>query len=379
MTNGTRKWHVAYQRAIEYEVVTSPNIFQPQNEALLSVGKRENTRRFVVVDGNVEKYYSTEIRNYFKQHHIETKIVTFPAGEENKSVDNYLWLLRELDAFPINRRDEPIIAIGGGVLTDVTGFVASSYRRGVPHIKIPTTLMGYIDASVGIKTGINFNGNKNRLGSFEPPTKVFLDRTFLKTLPKRHILNGVCEMLKLAVIKDAALFDLLESHGAECVDSKFQDGSGASILNRSVEGMLEELQPNLYEEDLARKVDFGHTFSYGLETVQATQLLHGEAVLIDIVISSILAKTRGLLSEMELNRILNLITKLGIVVNDDSINPDLLWKTLEERTYHRNGLQRVPLPEGLGNCTFVNDIKFDEIQSACKLLENWTEINDTIY
>ncbi len=379
MTNGTRIWHVAYQRAIEYEVVTSPNIFQPQNEALLSVGKRENTRRFVVVDGNVEKYYSTEIRDYFKQHKIETKIVIFPAGEENKSVDNYLWLLRELDSFPINRRDEPIIAIGGGVLTDVTGFVASSYRRGVPHIKIPTTLMGYIDASVGIKTGINFNGNKNRLGSFEPPKKVFLDRTFLKTLPKRHILNGVCEILKLAVIKDVSLFDLLESHGAECVDSKFQDESGASILNRSVEGMLEELQPNLYEEDLTRKVDFGHTFSYGFETVQASQLLHGEAVLIDIVISSILAKARDLLSELELNRILNLITKLGLVINDDPINPDLLWKTLEERTYHRNGLQRVPLPDGLGKCTFVNDIKFDEIQSACKILENWTEINDTIY
>ncbi len=82
-------------------------------------------------------------------------------------MENYLWILRELDGFPINRRDEPIIAIGGGVLTDIAGFVASSYRRGVPHIKVPTTLMGYIDASVGIKTGINFNGHKNRLGSFE--------------------------------------------------------------------------------------------------------------------------------------------------------------------------------------------------------------------
>lgn len=378
MTHEMHKWHISYQRTIEYEVVSCPNLFHPQNGALLSVGKKENTRRFVVVDSNIEKYYSTEISDYFKYHKVDAKILTFPGGEENKSMENYLWILRALDSFPINRRDEPIIAIGGGVLTDVVGFVASTYRRGVPHIKIPTTLMGYIDASVGIKTGINFN-NKNRLGSFEPPQKVFLDRTFLKTLPKRHVLNGVCEIIKLAVIKDIKLFELLESHGIECVDSKFQDETGALILDRSVEGMLEELQLNLFEEDLARKVDFGHTFSYGLEAFHDTQLLHGEAVLIDIVISAILARARNLLSKKELNRIFDLITKLGIVLNDDLVNPDLLWKTLEERTYHRNGLQRVPLPDGLGKCIFVNDIKFEEIQSAYKILENWTEINDTIY
>ena len=379
MTVRMKKWRVSYQKPIEYEVITCQDIFNPQNDALASVGKKENTRRFVVVDSNIEKYYSSEIRDYFKFHKIDAKILTFHGGEENKSIDNYLWILRELDSFPINRRDEPIIAIGGGVLTDVVGFVASSYRRGVPHIKIPTTLMGYVDASVGIKTGINFNSNKNRLGSFEPPKKVFLDRTFLKTLPKRHVLNGVCEILKLAIIKDFALFELLESHGAECVDSKFQDDIGASILDHSVAGMLEELEPNLFEEDLARKVDFGHTFSYGLETFHDTHLLHGEAVLIDIVVSAILARARNLLSKQELTRIFDLIAKLGIVLNDDLVNPDLLWKTLEERTYHRNGLQRVPLPDGLGKCIFVNDVKFEEIKSACKILENWTEINDTIY
>ena len=165
------------------------------------------------------------------------------------------------------------------------------------------------------------------------------------------------------------MFELLESHGAECVDSKFQDDIGAAILDCSIAGMIEELQTNLFEEDLARKVDFGHTFSYGLETVRGSQLLHGEAVLIDIVISAILARARNLLSKQELNRIFDLITKLGIVLNDGLVNPDLLWKTLEERTYHRNGLQRVPLPDGIGNCIFVNDVKFKEIQSACRMLK----------
>lgn len=379
MTNGTNGWHVSFQRTIEYEVVNCHNIFDPQNDALLTGGKRKNTRRFVIVDANVDKHFSKAIREYFDFHKIDTKILVFPAGEENKSVANYLWILQELDDFPINRRDEPIIAIGGGVLTDISGFVASSYRRGVPHIKVPTTLMGYIDASIGIKTGVNFNSHKNRLGSFEPPKKVLLDRSFLKTLPERHVLNGVCEMLKLAVIKDLVLFELLELHGRASISSKFQDEISASILDRSVGGMLEELQPNLYEDELARKVDFGHTFSYGLETHEEAHLLHGEAVLIDIVLSSILANARNLLSERELGRLFDLISKLGLHLNSELVTPELLWNTLQERTYHRNGLQRVPLPKGLGQCTFVNDIKFEEIQSACKILEERKINHESLY
>jgi len=379
MTNGKQSWQVSHQRSIRYEVVNCENIFDLRNEALLSAGKKENARRFVIVDANVDQYFSQAMREYFHFHKIDAKIFVFPSGEQNKSVDSYLHILSELDAFPINRRDEPIIAIGGGVLTDIAGFVASSYRRGVPHIKVPTTLMGYIDASVGVKTGINFNGHKNRLGSFEPPKKVFLDRNFLKTLPRRHLLNGTCEMIKLAVIKDITLFELLEMHGRACIESRFQDKLGRLILDRSVSGMLEELQPNLFEDDLARKVDFGHTFSYGLETNHEAQLLHGEAVLIDILVSSIIANARSLLSEQELNRVFGLVTALGIELNDNSVTPELLWNTLEERIYHRNGLQRVPLPKGLGQCAFINDIQFKEIQFACTTLREWKINHEPAY
>ena len=379
MRSGVKSWQISHQRTIEYEVVNCENIFDVHNEALLSVGKKANTRRFIIVDENVDNYFSREIREYFSVHHIETKIVVFPSGEENKSVDNYLSILHELDSFPVNRRDEPIIAIGGGVLTDIAGFVDSSYRRGVPHIKVPTTLMGYIDASVGIKAGINFNGHKNRLGTFEPPKKVFLDRTFLKTLPRRHLLNGMCEMLKLAIIKDIALFELLESYGPACIESKFQDEVSSLILDRSVGGMLEELEPNLYEDELARKVDFGHTFSYGLETNHEAHLLHGEAVLIDILISCILANTRDFLSTEELSRVFELVNTLGFDLNYNLVTPELLWHTLQERIYHRNGRQRAPLPKGLGQCIFVNDIQFKEIQFTCNTFREGKIKHEPIY
>ncbi|MBV6392429.1 MAG: 2-epi-5-epi-valiolone synthase [Anaerolineales bacterium] len=369
---------VTFQQTIAYEVVNTSNIFHPQNWALLSTGKIEDARRFVVVDANVEKHHAKALRDYFAHHHIEAKIVVFPGGEENKTLDHYLSLVRELDSFPIHRRDEPIIAIGGGVLTDLVGFVAASYRRGVPYVKVPTTLMGYVDASIGIKTGFNFNGNKNRLGSFHAPQTVLLDKAFLKTLPRRHILNGVCEIVKLAVIKDAPLFDLLEKDGAQSVEERFQNEGSAALLDRAIAGMIEELEPNLFEEELARKVDFGHTFSYGLETRHEAHLLHGEAVLLDILLSCLIARNRNLLADEETRRILRLTETLGFELDASTLDPDLLLASLTERTYHRNGLQRVPMPRGIGGCVFLNNIGADEIESAAKTLKEWIAINHEI-
>ena len=370
MTDPLKSWCVTYERQIQYEVITSNNLFAPENTEILYPGVNGNSRRFVVVDSNVELHYGDEIRTYFDHHGVNAKYFIYPSGEEFKNIDGYLSIVRELDSFPIHRRDEPIIAIGGGTLTDVVGFVASSYRRSVPHIKVPTTLMGYVDASIGIKTGINFEGHKSRLGSFEPPRKVLLDKTFLQTLPRKYILDGTCEIIKLAVIKDAGLFKLLEEHGVCSIEANYQNEIGGRILDRAIDGMLEELQPNLYEDDLERKVDFGHTFSYGLEVYNESNLLHGEAVLLDIMFSTMIAEGRGLLSSVEVNRIFRLVENLGIPLNTSILSPTNLWDSLEERVCHRNGYQRVPMPDGIGGCVFLNDIELPEIESALEALIN---------
>ena len=376
MSSGVTRWHVSYQRPIAYDIVEVSNLFHPANTELLSVGKVESGRRFVVVDGNFARFHADEIHAYFAHHGIDTRIVIFPSGEEHKRVETYLDILRELDAFPIHRRDEPIIAIGGGVLTDVVGFIAGSYRRSVPHIKVPTTLMGYVDAAVGIKNGINFNGHKNRLGSFEPPMRVFLDKTFLQTLPRRHILNGVGEIIKLAIIKDAGLFLQLERHGAESVGARFQNLAGGRMLGRAISGMLEELAPNLFEDDLSRKVDFGHTFSCGLEARYGAGLLHGEAVLLDIAVSTLIARGRRLLSVQETERIFRLLDRIGIVLDAELLDAELLWRSLLERVEHRNGLQRVPMPHSLGNCVFLNDISRQEIAASITALNDWIDVSN---
>ncbi len=372
MTNAVltqREWNVKHQKEINYDIVTTEDILNPKNDILLTGGRKKDSHRFVVVDQFIYNMYNEKLRSYFEENKIHSKIVPFKGGEKNKTLENYIHVFKELDKFPIDRRGEPIIAIGGGVLTDVVGFIASSYRRGIPHIKVPTTLMGYVDASIGIKVGINFNGNKNRMGSFEPPGAVILDKAFLKSLPGRHILNGIGEILKLAVIKDIGLFEDLEQNGTECIETNFQTFIGGKILDASIKGMLEELEPNLYEDNLERSVDFGHTFSLTFEMHDVEHLLHGEAVAIDVAFSTVLANIHSILSTEEELRILGLIQKLNLPYYHKSLIPELLWESLVERTHHRDGLQRVPLPYEIGKCIFVNDITYEEIVQACSILE----------
>ena len=356
---------VKYNKKIEYPLVMTENVFSLNNDNILIGGQKQGGRRFVVVDSFIYNNYKDPLHSYFDNRNIEAKIISFKAGESNKNMDSFSSLFTNLNEFQVNRRSEPIIAIGGGVTTDIVGFLASVYRRGVPHVKIPTTLMGYVDASVGIKTGINFGNDKNRMGTFEPPAGVILDKSFLKTLDSRHIINGVGEIIKLGIIKDLHLFELLESYGKSAIDSNFQKNS-EDILDKSIRMMLEELEPNLYEENLSRSVDFGHTFSPAIEMNSTTELLHGEAVSIDVAFSSVISFNRNLINKGDLNRIFNLVKKLQLPYQHASLLPDLLWDSVIERTYHRDGYQRVPLPSPLGHCIFINDLKKEEVVKACK-------------
>ncbi len=358
------EWTVQHQREISYSILKNEKIFDPRNKTLLLRGNGKGSKRFVVVDDFIHKAHENEIKTYFSQNKVEAKIVPFEGGEKNKNYKGFTRLFKELDNFQVNRRSEPIIAIGGGVVTDIVGYIASSYRRGIPHIKVPTTLMGYVDASVGIKTGINFSKGKNRMGSFEAPKLVILDKTFLKTLPKRHIINGIGEILKLAVIKEIRLLELLETEGTNLINSSFQE-NGEEVLDLSISAMIEELEPNLFETELCRSVDFGHTFSLILEMDESNNLLHGEAVAIDVGFSTVLAHQRNLITTEEKDRVFSLMKKLELPYRHPSLKPDLLWKSVVERTYHRDGYQRIPLPASLGKCTFIDDLSKNELEQAC--------------
>ncbi|WP_328608611.1 sedoheptulose 7-phosphate cyclase [Amycolatopsis sp. NBC_00345] len=369
-------WQVRATKVVGYEVRSCDRVFDVSRRDLLEGGGPPGTgpqRRLVVVDSAVDQLYGSAIREYFDHHDVVHRIVTMDAGEQRKEIDPVLRVAEELDAFGIDRRREPVIVVGGGVLMDIVGFAAGMYRRGTPFIRVPTTLIGLADAGVGVKNGVNFNGRKNRLGTYAEAGLTLLDRMFLSTLPERHIVNGMAEILKIALIKDAALFGVLESHGKLLVEEKFQglspEGERAAVhvLDAAVDGMIEELEPNLWEHTLERCVDYGHTFSPTLEMRALPSLLHGEAVSVDMAFTTALAARRGLVDEAQCRRVFSVMSALGLPTWNPLMAPGILAEALRDTVKHRDGKQRLPLPVGIGGVTFVDDVADGELAGAVAL------------
>ncbi|WP_394847107.1 sedoheptulose 7-phosphate cyclase [Pendulispora brunnea] len=363
-------WLLRTVKPVSYEIRICENLFDPNNSELVSTGSTKAGRRFVVVDENVDRCHGERIRRYLDHHDVEYRLCVICADESAKDFSTAAKIAEQLDAFGISRRNEPIIVIGGGVLMDIVGLVGSLYRRGTPFVRVPTTLIGLVDAGVGAKTGVNFNGHKNRLGTYFPADLTLLDVSFLSTLERRHISNGLAEVLKIALIKDRQLFESLEDHGRVLLDEKLQGASSAGrhaaglVLRRAIHGMLEELQPNLWEAKLERCVDYGHTFSPTIEMNALPELLHGEAVCLDMAITTVLAHRRGSVNDEERERIFSVMRSLELPRWNPILQPNLLFKALEDTIRHRDGLQRLPLPIGIGDVVFVNDVAHEEIANA---------------
>ncbi|MEU3626375.1 2-epi-5-epi-valiolone synthase [Amycolatopsis coloradensis] len=386
-----RRWRVKAEQSIDYEVLMTDGVLDPANPALVEAGttiRTERIRRFIVIDATVHELYGDALRKYLEHHDCEYLLCVLPASEEAKTMESVLTVVKGLDSFGISRRHEPIIAIGGGVLLDIVGLAASMYRRSTPYVRVPTSLIGLVDAGVGIKTGVNFGDHKNRIGTYFAPTVALLDRGFLATLEDRHVSNGLAEILKIALIKDATLFRLLEDHAelllAERLTGQTQTGDAVAreVFSRAVGGMLEELEPNLWEKQLERLVDYGHSFSPTLEMRALPALLHGEAVTVDMALTTVLAEGRGLVSTSDRERIIGLMRRLRLPVWHPLLEPGLLEPALRETTRHRDGLQRMPIPVGIGGACFLHDLTVAELGRAAGILRELdedlviTDVND---
>ena len=354
------------QQEIIMKIVSCDDIFA--EDCLLMGG--DSQRRLVFVDGFFHRcgQWKDRIYKYFAERDINAKIVPIECSEDTKDLETLLCILGHMERFNLLRRSEPVIAIGGGVLTDMVGFASSMFRRGVPYIKVPTTLLGMVDAGLGAKTSINHFDRRNRLGSYFPPILTCIDRQFLQTLDPKEITVAMGEIIKIAVIKDAELFEFIEKNLEYVLENKFVCEAGKKIIDRSSALMMEELEPNLWEKDLERVVDFGHTFSpipemKSLTDTGATPLAHGEAVALDVLFSSKLSVMRGMLTKEEYNRILNLVEKSKLPVSHKYFDQAwILWDSLMDATRHRNGKQNAPVPTGIGHSIFLLDITLEEIE-----------------
>jgi 3-dehydroquinate synthase len=328
-------------------------------------------RRLVVIDETVFGFYGDKVRNYFEARGVAHEILRLPLVEENKSVEMTLKVCEKMKKFNIDRRTEPVIAIGGGVCLDVVGLAASIFRRRTPYIRVPTTSLAYVDASVGAKNGCNFMGSKNRLGTYVPPVAALLDSSFFKTQQRREVSNSLGEMAKMAIMKSEELFHLLEKHGHRLVEGRFvpesaSDDVPARVLRLSIQTMLEELAPNLWEHSLDRLVDFGHATGQNLEMSALgsdDMLMHGEAVACDMAYMSVLSNILGLITAEQRDAILNMLRACEVPIYSPCFTREFFKEALEDRVQNSMG-QRLPMPVGIGKARMVNNVSDEDFESA---------------
>ncbi|WEH39244.1 sedoheptulose 7-phosphate cyclase [Streptomyces sp. NBC_01218] len=369
-------WNVRAHQPVDYSVRMVRGLLDLDNPALARAcggGLGTPQRCLLAIDAVVDTLYRDRFTEYFAHWQIEPYWQVVQGDEDAKYLDQAVRVTEAMSSMGILRRAEKVIAIGGGVVLDIVGFAASMYRRGIPYVRIPTTLVGQIDAGIGVKTGINYGHHKNRLGAYFAPELALIDPNFLRTIEPRHVANGLAEIIKMALVKDAALFDLLETAvGTITPESLAVCGSAVSeVLSRAISGMLDELEPNLWEQVLERSVDYGHTFSPSLELRADPPLLHGEAVAVDMAICVAVAHLRGHLSRSDADRVLKLLQGFELPVSHPVFTRELLEEALADAVKHRDGLQRVPLTEGIGSVVFANDLTGEELGGALEFIESW--------
>lgn len=247
-------------------------------------------RYAIVTDSNVGPTYAERVRSTIGAS--RTSVYTIPAGEANKTRDTWSSLTDELLAAGFGR-DTTLIALGGGVVGDVAGFVAATYMRGVPYVQTPTSLLAMIDASVGGKTGVDTPAGKNLVGAFHQPAAVVADTSVLATLPVEHLRAGMAEALKHGVIADAEYFDIVTSLASRLSTVDLASEAMLELVARSVEIKADVVRRDEREGGVRKTLNFGHTIGHAVEFCSDFTLLHGFAVAIGMVYEAKLAERLG--------------------------------------------------------------------------------------
>lgn len=318
------------------------------------------TRIIVITDDNVFESHATPAADVLSDAGFDVGALVIEPGEESKSVEVAEGLWEAMLERGADRRTV-VVAIGGGVVGDLGGFMAASYARGVPFVQIPTTLLAQVDSSVGGKVGINLSSAKNMIGAFWQPHGVLIDIETLNTLPEREYLSGLAEVVKYGVILDAEFFAYLEANVAKILE---RDATVLThIVARCCRLKADVVQQDEREETGVRAVlNYGHTFCHAIETTSGYgTYLHGEAVSIGMHCAAQLAERLGRVDAPFIARQRALLEKLKLPLALPDIEPEKLVEAMSHDKKVEHGRLRFVLPTKLGHVELVNEVATEDV------------------
>lgn len=365
------------------------DVFAATNPVLRDVlteganGRGRRARVMVVLDDGLVRARTGlvgEVEDWFRAHSDAIELVAPPVrvegGERVKNAYFHVSEIHErIDRHGIDRHNH-LVAIGGGAILDMVGLAAATAHRGVRHIRLPTTTLGQADSGVGVKNGINAFGKKNFIGTFAPPFAVINDFAFLRTLSPRDKRAGLAEAVKVAAIRDAAFFGLLERDADRL--AVFDAEAMKPVIFRSAELHLNHIATggDPFEFGSARPLDFGHWSAHKLEPLSDYRMRHGEAVAVGIALDTIYSRLAGMLEAESAERVLWLLERLGFALHAnelhyrDSGQALVLLKGLEEFRQHLGGELTVTLLAGIGRGMEVHELDHRLIVTALEELRS---------
>lgn len=310
----------------------------------------------LVTNPTVKKLYGQKTADSLKSAGFLVMSIEVPDGEQFKNLD---WANAIYTALLTNYfdRTSALVALGGGVIGDLTGFAAATFMRGVPFVQFPTTLLAMVDSSIGGKTGVNHPMGKNMIGAFYQPKKVLMDLSVLKTLPKEEFLSGMAEVIKYGVVRDAAFFDYLEKNREKVLGLDAE--ALHHIVRRSCEIKAEVVSLDEREGGLRAILNYGHTVGHALETTENYTVRHGYAVAIGMVYASRLAHKTGLCDASVPERVEKLITSYGLPVELAALSrrPSVteLMDTMQIDKKSEGGKVKFVLPKHIGEVVITRE------------------------
>lgn len=310
----------------------------------------------VIADKNTRKDCYPKIKDLLPRH----LLITVPAGEEYKNLDTCTIIWQKLTEAEFDRH-ALVINLGGGVIGDMGGFCAATYKRGIDFIQVPTTLLAQVDASVGGKLGIDFRGLKNHIGVFTQPCAVLIDPVFLATLPDRELRSGFAEIIKHCLIRDRAMWDKIRRMEPEEVPL-------SDLVTHSVETKKEIVTQDPTEKGLRKILNFGHTIGHAVETfyLDKDRLLHGEAIAIGMICEAYIAYSKGMLPEAGLAEIEEYIFSVYGTVPVDPQDFGAIAALTAQDKKNRGNTVRAALLDGIGSCTYDIPITRKDILKSLK-------------
>jgi 3-dehydroquinate synthase len=350
----------------KYDVTIGANLLRTLHPRLKKLNKDKPFRPFVITSPDIWALWSKPFLASFSKGNKEIPTVLFlPSGESHKRMSSVESLAQQLATAGADR-DSLLLAFGGGVLGDITGFLAAIYMRGIRYVQIPTTFLAQVDSSIGGKTGVNLQAGKNLIGSFHHPQAVFADTNLLGTLPPAQLRAGLQESIKAGIIYDAKLFRYMEQNADAILAPKKNPDPNVltRIVAASVRVKADVVSKDEKESGLRMILNFGHTIGHAIEAAtNYKQLLHGEAVAWGSIAALNVATARKTIAQKDADRITKLILRYGPLPPFKAAAEKLVALTSRDKK-NRSGIRSFVLPTAIGKTEIVRNVTEPELLAA---------------